>query len=178
MIGLFGGRFDPPHAGHLALAREAVRHFALERLHVLVVARPAHKGVVAPAEARLELASAAFAGFAEVELDPHPTTVELLETGRWSDPLFLIGSDQLAVFDTWREPERVLELARLGVAARPGYDPPPIARPDRILFFRIEPVPVSSTEVRERVARGEPIDGLVPPEVVAAISALALYHGA
>ena len=85
-------------------------------------------------------------------------------------------------FATWKSPERVLELARLAVALRPGV---PDARvreaharlpaPDRISFFELEPTPVSSTLVRERVARGEPVDDLVPPAVAEAIRRLGLY---
>src|SRR5207244_888731 len=78
-----------------------------------------------------------------------------------------IGADEYLEFPTWKEPEAVLELARLGVAQRPGF---PLSResPDRVLFFALEPVPVSSREIRALVARGEAIDGLVPPRVAAA----------
>jgi nicotinate-nucleotide adenylyltransferase len=183
VIGLFGGAFDPPHNGHVALAETAARRFALERLVVLVTEAPWHKQVLAPAEARLELARAAFPS-AEVELDPHPSTVELLEEGRFADPLFLIGADQLAAFPSWREPERVLELARLGVATRPGFDRAALeavleqlSRPERVLLYELEPTPVSSTDVRIRALRGETLDGLVPSAVAELIAALGLYRG-
>ena len=93
----------------------------------------------------------------------------MLREGRWDDPVFLIGADEFADFPSWKEPDAVLELARLGVASRPGYPQEQLdevlaglAHPERVLFFEIEPQPVSSREIRERVARGEPIDGLVP----------------
>ena len=78
----------------------------------------------------------------------------------------------------------MLELARLGVATRPGFPPrasstrcsAALARPERVLFFELEPSPVSSTDVRARVRRGEPIDGLVPPAVAALIAELGLYR--
>lgn len=184
MTALFGGAFDPPHVGHVALARRALEHFALERLVVPVSEAPWHKDVPTPATARLELARAAFP-FAEVELDPYPSTVELLEARSFDDPLVLIGADQLAAFPTWREPDRVLELARLGVATRPGFERArleevvaQLPRPERVELFELEPADVSSTEVRRRVARGEPIAGLVPPPVAERIAALGLYrHG-
>jgi nicotinate-nucleotide adenylyltransferase len=183
VIGLFGGAFDPPHNGHVALAATAARSFALERLVVLVAEAPWHKRVMAPAEARLALARAAFPS-AEVELDPHASTVELLAERRFADPLFLIGADQLAAFPTWREPDRVLELARLGVATRPGFDyalleavREQLSRPERVLFFELEPTPVSSTDVRARASRGETLDGLVPSPVAERIAALGLYRG-
>jgi nicotinate-nucleotide adenylyltransferase len=184
VTGLLGGAFDPPHVGHVALARAAIERFGLERLVVLVVVDPGHKGVEAPADARLALAEAAFAGIAEVRLDPYARTVDSLRAGAWDDPLFLVGADQFAAFLSWTEPDAVLELARLGVATRPGYPLETLdavleglRRPERVLFFEIEPTAASSTEVRERVARGEPIDGLVPPAVAALISELDLYLG-
>jgi nicotinate-nucleotide adenylyltransferase len=182
VTGLFGGAFDPPHIGHVAFARRALEHFALDRLVVLVSEAPWHKRVPTPAAMRLELARAAFP-FAEVELDPFPSTVELLEARRFDDPLVLIGADQLAVFHTWREPDRVLELARLGVATRPGFERErleavvaSLSRPDRVAFFELEPADVASSELRARVARGEPVTGLVPPPVAELIAHLGLYR--
>ena len=182
MVGLFGGAFDPPHNGHVALARGAVEHFRLERLVVLVVSDPGHRDVHTAADSRLRLARAAFPGY-EVELDSHARTVDMLREGRFADPVFLIGADELAEFLSWKEPDAVLELARLGVAARPGCLPeelePVLARlrrPERVELFEIEPVPVSSTGIRERIARGESIESLVPPAVAHVVEELALYR--
>ena len=176
-VGILGGRFDPPHLGHLALARAAVDHFGLDELHVTVVADAAHKASKASAEDRLAMARLAFADLdAAVELDPHRYTVDALEAAGYDDPVFLIGADQLADFPTWKEPERVLELARLGVATRPGWQPREAS--DRIEVFELEPHPVSSTEIRERVRSGEPIDGLVAPAVAAYVAEHDLYREA
>ncbi|HZO61758.1 MAG TPA: nicotinate-nicotinamide nucleotide adenylyltransferase [Gaiellaceae bacterium] len=175
MIGLLGGAFDPPHNGHVALADAAERQLGLDAVVVVVAADPGHKEVHAPAEDRLELARLAFPG-REVVLDGHARTVDLLRERRWPDPVFLIGADEYLDFPTWKEPETVLELARLGVATRPGFtlpEPPP----ERVAFFEIEPLPVSSREIRALVARGKPIDGLVPAAVAAAIAGRGLYHG-
>jgi nicotinate-nucleotide adenylyltransferase len=181
--GLLGGAFDPPHVGHVALADAAERQLALERLVVVVVADPGHKDVHAAAEDRLALARAAFPG-REVQLDHHSRTVDLLRAARWPDPVFLIGADEFADFPAWKEPGAVLELARLGVASRPGYPRQRLDevlagldRPERVLFFEIEPVPVSSSEIRGRVGRGEPIEGLVPPAVAREIDERGLYRG-
>ena len=186
MIGLLGGAFDPPHNGHVALARAALDQLGLERLEILVVADPGHKRVEAPAKARLRLAEAAFAGLpARVVLDDHPRTVDLLRDRRWNgDPLFLVGADQFCHLLSWKEPETVLELARLGVATRPGYPRDRLdgvlerlARPERVLFFEIPPVDASSTEVRRRVAGGEPVSDLVPLAVARLVEELGLYRG-
>jgi len=184
VIGLLGGAFDPPHNGHVALAEAALAQLGLERLDVLVVADPGHKPVEAPAEARLRLAEAAFEGLpASVELDDHPRTVDLLREGRWRDPLFLVGADEFSDFLSWKEPETVLELARLGVATRPGYPRERLesvlgrlSRPERVLFFDIPPVVASSTEIRRRVAESKPLGDLVPPRVAELVRELDLYR--
>ncbi len=123
--GILGGVFDPPHNGHVALARAALRELELAELLVLVVADPGHKGVVTPAETRLELARIAFEGVQRttVELDPHARTVDSLEERKPRDAVFVLGADELVAFREWKSPERVLELVRLGVAMRPGTSP-------------------------------------------------------
>jgi nicotinate-nucleotide adenylyltransferase len=183
MTGLLGGTFNPPHNGHLALARAAQEHFDLDDLAVLVAERPGHKEVQLDAETRLKLAQAAFPDY-KVEPDPYERTVEMLRASSWSEPLFLIGADQFVDFLTWKDPEGVLALSRIGVATRPGYPRErldavlqQLSRPDRVELFEIEPVPISSREIRDRVSRGEPIDGFVPPAVAALIQSLGLYRG-
>lgn len=184
-VGILGGAFDPPHNGHVALAKRAVTHFSLERLLVRVIVAPGHRAVVASAEDRLALARLAFAEIrgAEVALDSFARTVDSLEALGLADPVFLIGADELASFATWKRPGRVLELARLGVANRPGVARDRLdaviaglSRPDRVEVFELEPLPISSSEIRERVARGESIDGLVPPLVIAEIERSGLYR--
>jgi nicotinate-nucleotide adenylyltransferase len=190
--GLFGGAFDPPHNGHVALTRRAIEHFALERLVVIPTGVAPHKQVRTPGELRLRLAEAAFADVpgAEVsdwELERGVPSYTLETTRwarrRWGEIVFLVGADQFAALDTWHRPDDVLELAGLGVATRPGYDRAELEAlrrrlrdPSRVEFFEIEPVPVSSTQLRQRVARGEPIEGLVPPAVARLIDELRLYR--
>ena len=185
LVGILGGAFDPPHNGHLALAREAVGHFALGRLLVRVVADPGHKVVETAPQIRLALAELAFAPIREVEvsLDPFARTVESLEDLDLDEPVFLIGADELVSFPAWTRPDRVLEIARIGVATRPGTGRVDLertigslSRPDRVEVFPITPLAVSSSEVRERVAKGLPIGALVPPAVAAEIHRLGLYR--
>jgi nicotinate-nucleotide adenylyltransferase len=170
-VGLFGGAFDPPHNGHVALV-DGAQALGLDRLVILVSETPGHKPVHAPAAARMKLSAAAFPG-REIELDPYGRTIDMLRARDWDDPVFLIGADQFAELSSWKEPEAILELARLGVATRPGYPREPS---DRIKLFDIAPVDVSSSEVRRRVGAGEPIDDLVPPAVAALIEELGLYR--
>jgi nicotinate-nucleotide adenylyltransferase len=182
--GIFGGAFDPPHLGHVALAREAKRRFGLDRLLVLVAANPEHKEVQTPAEDRLALARAAFPGD-DVRIDEHPRTVDMLRAEDFDDALLLVGADQLAAFQRWKEPDAVLDMARVAVATRPGHGLEELARAleelgrsDRIELFPVEPRPIASRELRARVARGESLEGLVPPEVAREIERRGLYRQA
>ena len=128
MIGLFGGAFDPPHLGHVALLRGAREKLGLEEVVVVVAAAPGHKTVDTPAAVRLELARAAFPG-ETVVLDEHPRTIDMLrDHPEWEGAVFLLGADEFAGFAGWKEPEEVLRLVRLGVATRPGYSLPPAGR--------------------------------------------------
>ncbi len=179
---LLGGAFDPPHNGHVALARKAGEEFG-PSLVILVNAAPGHKDVVAGGEERLELARAAFPEY-DVDLDPYARTIDLLEARSFEDPLFVVGADEFAHFlETWKRPEDVLELTRLAVAARPGFERAALdgvlarlRHPERVQFFELEPFPISSSDVRARVARGVPIDDLVPPAVAETIWRLGLYR--
>jgi nicotinate-nucleotide adenylyltransferase len=186
-VGVFGGAFDPPHVGHVELARAGIERFRLDRLLVRVVEDPGHKDVATAPQVRLFLAELAFGPLdeAEVSLDRFSRTVDSLAALTLDDPLFLVGADEFAGFLGWKDPERVLELARLGVATRPGFPHGELDevlarldRPERVSLFEIEPLPVSSSDIRARVAVGEPIAGLVPPAVAAEIERLDLYRGA
>jgi nicotinate-nucleotide adenylyltransferase len=179
---LFGGAFDPPHLGHVAVADAARERFGVARLVVLVAERPAHRAVHAAAEDRLALACAAFPDD-DVRLDPYPRTVELLRAEAFEDPVFVVGADQFRGFLDWAEPDEVLELARLAVATRPGFSRSELdsvlerlADPERVLFFEIAPNPAASTDVRARAAAGEPLDGLVPAAVAGLIGERRLYR--
>jgi nicotinate-nucleotide adenylyltransferase len=183
-LGIFGGAFDPPHDGHVALVRTAKAALGLDRVLILVAADPGHKQVATPAEVRLALARAAFPDD-EVVLDDHARTVDLLRAHpEWHDPVFLVGADQLLAFPGWKEPEEVLRRARLGVATRPGYSRELVDRalaavgsPERVLLFALEPHDVSSEELRAQFARGEAVVGGVPPAVRRIVERESLYRG-
>ena len=178
--GLLGGTFDPPHKGHVLLAEAAKRRFALDPLRVLVAASPPHKAVTTPIEARLELARLAFPGD-EVVRDDNPYSIDTV-SGYGDDAIFLVGGDQFANFLKWRSPNEILEHVRLGVATRPGYPRDELERvrfrlerPERVEFFDLEPVPISSSQIRERAYNGQPVDDLVPAAIAVEIDRLGLY---
>jgi nicotinate-nucleotide adenylyltransferase len=174
VTGLYGGAFDPPHNGHVALAAGAKRAFDLDRLLVLVSARPGHRGTQYSPEVRLELAAAAFPDD-DVRLDPYPRTIDLLRAEQFEEPLFVVGADEFCDFLSWKEPDAILELAELGVGTRPGFSCDAVLaqleRPERVRFFEIEPVEASSTAIRA----GEGLEMLVPPAVAALIRLRGLY---
>jgi len=177
--GILGGSFDPPHNGHVALARAALERLPIERLVVLVAADPGHRRVIAPAQDRLRLAQAAFESLpAEVVLDDNAFTVDAVRGGRFGDALFIVGADEGAAFPTWKEPDEVLRWVRLAVGTRSGIPPPDLSRyGDRVVSFELDSPSVSSTEVRERAIRDDPLAGIVPPAVEAAIRETGLYRG-
>lgn len=189
-IALFGGTFDPPHVGHLIVAQDVVEALALDALHFVPAGEPPHKRdqEFTPAELRLEMVRAAVEGdprlvASDVEMrrrGPSYTvdTLRALRELRPDDELyFVMGVDQYAALDTWKEPEAVAELARLVVITREG-DEPDGARPDvdveytRIPVTRVD---VSSTGVRRRIHLGRPIRYLVPDPVRRIIRRHRLY---
>jgi len=179
---LYGGAFDPPHVGHVAVADAARARFGAGRLIVLVSEHPGHRDVRAGADDRLDLARAAFPQD-DVRLDRHPRTVELLRAERFDDPVFVVGADQFCHFPDWAEPDEVLERTRLAVATRPGFPRERLqsvldrlSHPERVVFFDLPPNPTASTDVRARAAAGEPLDGLVPPAVGRLIRERELYR--
>lgn len=190
--GLLGGAFDPPHNGHVALAEGAIGHLGLERLVIVVTGTPAHKSVDTDAETRARLAEAAFAGLPGVVLSRHelerPGPSYTVDTVRWAaevygEVVFVVGADEFAGFLSWHDPEGVLRAGRLAVATRPGYPRDRLAavlahlsEPDRVELFELAALPISSTDVRERIARGEPIDDLVPERVAELVAELGLYR--
>jgi nicotinate-nucleotide adenylyltransferase len=190
MTGLYGGVFDPPHDGHVALARAALEHYDLQQLLVFVLVEPGHKSVELGFEQRYKLAQLAFSQLPRTRLEPegHAYTVDALRAHerrekRFADTIFLVGADEFAAFPTWKEPDEVLRLARLAVATRPGYPQEALEavlaeleQPDRVEFFEVPAVDVSSSEIRRRVREGEPITGLVPEAVAREIEVAGLYR--
>jgi len=192
-VGVLGGTFDPVHRGHLALARAARDELTLDEVLFVPAGRPWRKAgrIVAPAQDRLAMLRLALAGEAAfrletMELDrtgPAYTadTLEALRAARPDDELFcILGEDALADLPNWVRPERILELATLAVARREGVPKAAGERlpglSERVVWLKMPLVPVSATEIRERVRRGLPVDELVPAAVAAYIREHDLYR--
>jgi nicotinate-nucleotide adenylyltransferase len=194
-IGVMGGTFDPIHHGHLIAAEEARWQFDLDQVVFVPTGRPWQKPVgVSPAEDRYRmtvLATASNPAFtvSRLEVDhPGPTyTVDTLRRLRAAQPagtrlFFITGADAVLQILTWKEPDQVLALAEFIAATRPGFDldrligqvPGAAGRVHRI---EIPALAISSSDLRSRVARGAPVQYLVPDEVARYIHDHALYRG-
>jgi nicotinate-nucleotide adenylyltransferase len=197
-IGILGGTFNPPHIGHLVMAQEALDQLELERVVLMPVAIPPHKeaqedpGVAA----RVDLCRLAMSGderfevsTLEVDRGGASFTVDTLRELHDLEPehdlTFIVGGDMAQSLPAWREPEAVLALATLAVAEREGVRREDIARRleplhdgDRVVFFDMPRIDVSSSAIRRRVAEGRPIRYLVPDAVNEAIAERGLYRQA
>ena len=200
-VGILGGTFDPFHVGHLALARAARDGLGLERILVMPAGDPPHKPgrPISPDETRLRLVEAGIAGeprleASRMELDrPGPSfTVDTIArlaaderaAGREPDLYVILSAESFSGLASWRQPSRLLDLARIVVAPRAGHPAPSrsqidaitAGRADRVILIDGPSVEVSASDIRRRVSAGASIDGLVPPGVAAVIAADRLYR--
>jgi nicotinate-nucleotide adenylyltransferase len=194
-LGLLGGTFNPPHIGHLVCAQEACSQLGLDRVVWMPVYSPPHKEALDDpgVDARVELCRRAVAGDErfvvsrlEADIPGRSYTVDTLRRLHESSPedelTFIMGGDMAHALPTWHEPEAVLSLATLGVAEREGIRRADIveqlaglAGADRIRFFDMPRIDISSSEIRRRMAAGRPIRYLVPEAVLACIESERLY---
>ncbi len=193
-LGLFGGTFDPPHNGHVAVAKDVADALNLNRLLWIPAGEPPHKAQqdVTPASLRLEMALAATAEDARFEVSDVETacegpsyTVDTLGEVRRKFPhatlYFIVGADEYDALATWRAPEQVLELTRLAVmdrrGARAADNMPDVAGADAAEFVAVERIDISSTRVRAHIGAGLDAADLVPPGVATIIERAGLYRG-
>ena len=181
-IGLFGGSFDPIHHGHLILARDAMESLGLDRVIFIPVNVSPHKLARPPVAARLrcEMVAAAIAGESrfsmdacEAEREGPSFAVDTVRVMRRSFPqaelFYFIGEDNVSSLHTWREIDELKKLASFVVLARGNLQPvegfPVISRN----------IDISSTDIRNRIARGLPVRYLLPDAVCAILTRHQLY---
>ncbi|MDH3065661.1 nicotinate (nicotinamide) nucleotide adenylyltransferase [Achromobacter insolitus] len=192
-IGLLGGSFDPVHLAHIALAQNALQSLGLAEVQLIPAANPWQRAALhATAEQRrdmLQLAIADHAGLVvnpiEIERGGATYTIDTLralpQDARY---VWLLGTDQLANFCTWRNWQDIASLVDLAVATRPGTElsaPPALAahllsQGRKLLELPFTPMPVSASEIRRRLAQGESTDGMLAAPVAAYIAAHHLYR--
>ena len=198
-LGLFGGSFDPVHFGHLRLAEQCRAQARLDEVWLTPSAVQPHKlgGPRASALDRLRMLELAVADIpalsvSRLEIDRGGVsytvdTLRAIQAAHLHAELFLLmGADTLRDLPNWREPAAICRLATPLVVHRAGAPPPdfdvlaPLVSADRLAQIRaleveMPAVDISSTEIRERVARGESIEGMTPRAVVELISKHQLY---
>jgi nicotinate-nucleotide adenylyltransferase len=183
-IGIMGGTFDPIHHGHLILARDAREELDLNRLILVPNSISPHKTdrLAAPAGARAAMVRAAIKDEEGLEMDDFEiarggtsytidTLLHLRELYPEADLFYLIGEDNLAEFHTWRRVDEIQRLVQMVVMAR-GTDGPP----HPYITLRQRRVDISSTDIRERIAKGQSIRYLVPDTVLQIIENHQLYR--
>jgi nicotinate-nucleotide adenylyltransferase len=193
---VLGGAFNPPHLGHLLLAGEARWQLEVDEVMLMVTGEAPHKRIEDDpgAEVRLEMARLAAEGAdgveasgLEVEREGPSYTYLTLEALRDEDPdrdlFFLLGADMAAGLGEWERPERVVELARLGIVPRPGVGMGAVeaalerlGAADRAEILEMPVCGVSSTLVRKRAAEGRPLGHLVPAPVAEMVESRGLYR--
>lgn len=192
-IGVFGGTFDPVHFGHLRMVEAAAARFGLASVLFLPARLSPHK-TVSPTDARHRVAMLALAlegrpnwsiSFEELDREPPSYTVDTLRalSARYTkDELWLLmGTDALAEMNRWKDPDEVVRLARLVAFHRqpfvgPGLRIPEVAgRRGRLEVFDAGSVKISSTDLRDDMARGASAAGRVPGSVAEYITKHGLY---
>lgn len=198
-VGLFGGSFDPIHAGHVRPVQAARRALGLDRVIYLPTALPPHKPkrAFAPAHARYTMVEMALLDEPGLYASPHELTLErpayTIETLEHfarelpgADLHLLVGGDSFLELVTWRRWRDILAAARLVVLARPGFAvagaPAELveasrAADGRVTFIEHEPVDLSATAIRALLARGEaPPPGSLARSVLDYVCKYALYR--
>lgn len=189
-IGVLGGTFDPIHYGHLNAAAQAADSLGLDRVIFVPAGLPwqKHDRDIAHASHRFNMCLLATAGnpifdVSRIEIDRDgptytaPTLRELAaqDAYRGADIYFITGADALGSLPTWHEYPALLELATFVGVTRPGHD---LETSDDAGSYRLLATPgidISSSMIRDRIARGESIDYLLPWPVISYLRKYALY---
>lgn len=197
-IGILGGTFDPIHLGHLKIAEEARRQLNLSKVLFIPAGRPPLKkdGVIMSARHRTEMVRLAITGkpyfdlsALEVDRPGVSYTVDTLallqkQLGAKTGLFFIAGMDSLLELPEWREAARLVKLCHLVVFPRPGFEKPDLKILEAsipgltrgVVWLDMEPVDISSTDIRRRVAQGISIHDKVPAAVARYIKEHGLYR--
>lgn len=190
MLGVLGGTFDPIHVGHLVLTEQVREKFQLERVIFIPCASPPHKTEqeLSSTRDRFEMTKLALEGspfffVSDIELKREglsytvETLRELKELYKDSEIYFLTGSDVLNEITTWKDPEEIYKLAKIVIGIRPGFDKfdPENHFAKKSIIINITGIDISSTQIREKVRKGESIKYLVPSKVEEYIRKRNLY---
>jgi len=196
-LGIFGGTFDPPHNGHLQIAREALRILELDKVIFMVAGSPQlkHNPVKTTAEQRLAMTKLAINGeklfeVSSIEIDRKGATytvqtlaeIEKAGTGQ-NELFFIIGMDNLAGFKYWHKPDEIIKKCLLVVAPRPDKTSVDLEELEkdvpgsvqRLIILEEPFVDISSSAIRRKAAQGEDISCLVPETVAEYIKSHKLY---
>jgi len=190
-IGIFGGTFDPIHQGHLIVAQQAAEMLGLDQVIFIPAGQPPHKGreKLSPARDRYQMVRLAVRGHrlfkvSDIEIRSKRASytvnsLKALKSKYKTAGLFLLlGLDQAVLLSTWKEPEKLFELATVCVLSRPGFSRDQIEVRWRkiIRFLPVSQIDISATEVRNRVRRSQSIRYLVPEPVARYIKNKKLYR--
>lgn len=192
-VGLLGGSFDPVHRAHLTLAQAALKALNLDQVQLIPAGEPWQRPPLgASPEHRLNMLSLATKGLNDIEINPieiqrtGPTyTIETLEALEPKNKYFwILGTDQLANFCTWRRWQDIAQCVELAVAQRPGSPltaPPALsqwlgAHQRTLLVIPFEPLDVSATAIRQRLAQQKTARDLLPEVVERYIHEHGLYR--
>lgn len=187
-VGLYGGSFDPVHLGHLLVAQAAREKLALDRLYFIPAAQSPFKPerLPTPAAQRLQLLRLALAGQSWCEVDDQEIvrggfsyTIETVREYARRMPMaqlfYLIGADHVPQLSKWREADQLARMIHFVVIPRPGRPHESLPAPFSGSLLEGFPLGVSSSQIRDRVKAGLPVDHLVPAAVVEAIRNNGLY---
>jgi nicotinate-nucleotide adenylyltransferase len=190
-IGIFGGTFDPPHAGHVAAACAVIEQLGLDRLLLVVANDPWQKSgqrSVSPAADRFALTEVlageipgAEASRLEIERGGPSYSVDTAEEilaeagGHPVELLLVIGADLVPELGSWHRAEDLQRLVTLAIVSRPTGPIPAVPPGWRAVRVDGPQVPVSSSEVRALLAEGKSVDGMVPEAVIHCVLRRALY---
>ena len=196
---MLGGAFNPPHIGHLALAQEAYVRLELDEVLLVPMAHAPHREIEPEPGAGVRLRMVELAAQGDVRLSACPIEVDrggrsftvdtlraLRDRGPADERVLILGGDAAAGLPSWREPEEVLRLATVAVTAREEWERERVLEvvrgvpeaAERIVFFDMPRIDVSSSLVRERAAAGLPVRYYVPDLVAEEIAERGLYAGA